>query len=87
MDTMDMILLFVPPRSTTPIMAKTTFKSPRLCCLHTYIRHRALVECPDVRKMNLKSKNIELSFNYDNIKRANLVFTEEMFRALLNKKK
>jgi ribosome maturation factor RimP len=41
----------------------------------------------DGDKVKLKSKNIELSFNYDNIKRANLVFTEEMFRALLNKKK
>jgi ribosome maturation factor RimP len=41
----------------------------------------------DGDKVILKSKNIELSFNYDNIKRANLVFTEEMFRALLNKKK
>ncbi len=38
-------------------------------------------------KIRLKSKNVELSFDYDNIKRANLVFTEEMFRALLNKKK
>ena len=41
----------------------------------------------DGDKVKLKSKNIELSFDYDNIKRANLVFTEEMFRALLNKKK
>ena len=38
-------------------------------------------------KIRLKSKNVELSFDYDNVKRANLVFTEEMFRALLNKKK
>ena len=38
------------------------------------------------RKVSLKSKNVELLFDYDNIKRANLVFTEEMFRALLNKK-
>lgn len=41
----------------------------------------------DGDKVKLKSKNVELSFEYDNIKRANLVFTEEMFRALLNKKK
>ena len=38
------------------------------------------------KKVSLKSKNVELLFDYDNIKRANLVFTEEMFRALLNKK-
>ncbi|MDP4709540.1 MAG: ribosome maturation factor RimP [Rickettsiaceae bacterium] len=41
----------------------------------------------DGDKVKLKSKNVELSFDYDSIKRANLVFTEEMFRALLKKKK
>lgn len=41
-------------------------------------------------KIKLQSKNVELSFDYDNIKKANLIFTEEMFRASLkpkNKKK
>lgn len=38
-------------------------------------------------KVKLKSKNVELTFDRDNIKKANLVLTEELFRALLNKKK
>ncbi len=38
-------------------------------------------------KIKLKSKNVELTFDHDNIKKANLVLTEELFRALLNKKK
>lgn len=37
-------------------------------------------------KVKLNSKNIELFFELDNIKKANLVLTEELFRALLNKK-
>ncbi|PCJ23774.1 MAG: ribosome maturation factor RimP [Rickettsiales bacterium] len=41
----------------------------------------------DGDKVKLQSKNVELSFPYDNIRKANLVFTDEMFRALLNKKK
>jgi ribosome maturation factor RimP len=36
--------------------------------------------------IKLKSKNIELSFDYNNIKSAKLVLTDDMFRALLNKK-
>jgi ribosome maturation factor RimP len=38
-------------------------------------------------KIRLQSKNVELSFDYDNVKKANLIFTEEMFRASLNKRK
>jgi len=38
-------------------------------------------------KIKLKSKNIYLTFDYDNIQRANLVLTEELFRTLLNKRK
>ncbi len=37
-------------------------------------------------KIKLKSKNIEMSFDYGNIKNAKLVLTDDMFRALLNKK-
>ncbi len=37
-------------------------------------------------KIKLKSKNIEMSFDYNNIKNAKLVLTDDMFRALLNKK-
>ena len=37
-------------------------------------------------KVRLKSKNIEISFDYGNIKNAKLVLTDDMFRALLNKK-
>lgn len=37
-------------------------------------------------KVRLQSKNVELSFDYDNIKKANLIFTEEMFRASLKQK-
>jgi ribosome maturation factor RimP len=37
-------------------------------------------------KVKIKSKNISLSFDYGNIKSAKLVLTEEMFRAILNKK-
>jgi ribosome maturation factor RimP len=37
-------------------------------------------------KIKLQSKNVELSFDYDNIKKANLIFTEEMFKASLNSK-
>ena len=40
----------------------------------------------DGEEVKLKSKNIELSFDYRNIKSAKLVLTEDMFRALLNKK-
>ena len=40
----------------------------------------------DGEKIRLQSKNVELSFDFDNIKKANLIFTEEMFRASLNKK-
>ena len=40
----------------------------------------------DGEKVKLKSKNIEMSFDYSNIKNAKLVLTEDMFRALLNKK-
>jgi len=38
-------------------------------------------------KIKLKSKNIELKFDFENIKKANLVLTDEMFRELLNKNK
>lgn len=38
-------------------------------------------------KIKLKSKNVEIGFNFENIKRANLVLTDEMFRKLLNKDK
>ena len=41
----------------------------------------------DLEKIKFKSKNIELTFNYDNIKKANLVLTDEIFRKLLNKTK
>jgi ribosome maturation factor RimP len=37
-------------------------------------------------KVKLKSKNIEMFFDYSNIKNAKLVLTDDMFRALLNKK-
>ncbi len=40
----------------------------------------------DGEKVKLKSKNIEMSFDYSNIKNAKLVLTDDMFRALLNKK-
>lgn len=40
----------------------------------------------DGEEVKLKSKNIEMSFDYSNIKNAKLVLTEDMFRALLNKK-
>ena len=36
-------------------------------------------------KIALQSKNVELFFDLDDIKKANLVLTEEMFRSLLNK--
>ena len=36
--------------------------------------------------VKLKSKNIELAFDHNNIKSAKLLLTDEMFRALLNKK-
>ena len=38
-------------------------------------------------KIRLKSKNVEIEFDFENIKRANLVLTDEMFRKLLNKNK
>ena len=38
-------------------------------------------------KVRLKSKNVEIGFDFENIKRANLVLTDEMFRKLLNKDK
>lgn len=38
-------------------------------------------------KIKLKSKNVEIGFDFENIKRANLVLTDEMFRKLLNKNK
>jgi ribosome maturation factor RimP len=38
-------------------------------------------------KIKLKSKNVEIRFDFKNIKRANLVLTDEMFRKLLNKDK
>lgn len=38
-------------------------------------------------KIKLKSKNVEIGFDFENIKRANLVLTDEMFRKLLNKDK
>jgi ribosome maturation factor RimP len=38
-------------------------------------------------KIKLQSKNIELAFDFDNIKRANLVLTDEMFREILSKSK
>ncbi len=37
-------------------------------------------------KVKLQSKNIDLLFDYDNIKNAKLVLTDEMFKNLLNKK-
>ena len=37
-------------------------------------------------KVKLKSKNIEMFFYYSHIKNAKLVLTDDMFRALLNKK-
>jgi ribosome maturation factor RimP len=40
----------------------------------------------DGEEVKLRSKNIEMSFDYSNIKNAKLVLTEEMFRTLLNKK-
>jgi ribosome maturation factor RimP len=36
-------------------------------------------------KIKLKSKNVELEFDFDNIKKANLVLTDEMFKQILNK--
>jgi ribosome maturation factor RimP len=41
----------------------------------------------DGEKVKIQSNGVMLSFDYNDIKRSNLVFTEEMFRALLNKKK
>lgn len=41
----------------------------------------------DGDKVKLDSEKVELLFEPSNIKRANLIFTDEMFRALLNKKK
>lgn len=38
-------------------------------------------------KIRLKSKNVEIGFDFENIRRANLVLTDEMFRKLLNKDK
>lgn len=37
-------------------------------------------------QVKLKSKNVELLFDFDNIKSANLVLTDEIFRKLLNNK-
>lgn len=37
-------------------------------------------------KIKIQSKNIELLFDYNNIKNAKLVLTDEMFKTLLNKK-
>ncbi len=37
-------------------------------------------------KIKLQSKNVVLLFDYENIRKANLIFTNEMFKALLNKK-
>lgn len=39
------------------------------------------------KKIKLKSKNVEIGFAFENIKKANLVLTDEMFRELLNKSK
>lgn len=39
------------------------------------------------KKIKLKSKNVEIGFDFKNIKKANLVLTDEMFRELLNKSK
>ncbi|CAN0594531.1 MAG: ribosome maturation factor RimP [Rickettsiaceae bacterium] len=39
------------------------------------------------KKIKLKSKNVEIGFDFENIKKANLVLTDEMFRELLNKSK
>lgn len=39
------------------------------------------------KKIKLKSKNVEIKFDFENIKKANLVLTDEMFRELLNKSK
>lgn len=38
------------------------------------------------QKIMLKSKNVEIAFDRNNVKKVNLVLTEEMFRDLLNKK-
>lgn len=40
----------------------------------------------DEEKIKLDSKNIMQSFDFHNIKSAKLIMTDEMFRALLNKK-
>lgn len=45
-----------------------------------------LISVEDNKIIKLKSKNVELAFDFENIKRANLVLTDEMFRKLLNKK-
>lgn len=37
-------------------------------------------------KIKIQSKNVELLFDYNNIKNAKLVLTDEMFKSLLNKK-
>ncbi|MDG1436549.1 MAG: ribosome maturation factor RimP [Rickettsiaceae bacterium] len=41
----------------------------------------------DGDKVKLDSEGVEILFDQDSIKRSNLVFTDEMFRALLKKKK
>lgn len=40
----------------------------------------------DGKNIVLKSENDEISFDYSNIRKANLVFTDEEFKSLLNKK-
>lgn len=46
-----------------------------------------LLGMENLDKIILKSEKNELIFDFDNIKSAKLVFTDEMFRKLLNKKK
>lgn len=41
----------------------------------------------DDDKVKLDAEGVEILFDLDSIKRSNLVFTDEMFRALLKKKK
>ena len=40
----------------------------------------------DGKNIVLKLENDEISFDYSNIRKANLVFTDEEFKSLLNKK-
>lgn len=51
------------------------------------LKYKGIIAAVEENIIVLQSKNIELKFDYLNIKNANLVLTDEMFRELLNKKK